>query len=489
MSNHFPRCCPPNPCPLPRASEYSDITNITICCGTWNVNTRLLSDSCDMKQWLLHQLHQAADIYAITLQEIVDLNVMNVVVNSKGSDEMALYWQKQIFATILESGQEYRQVFEKHMVGLQVLLFVKAVHLPHIHDIRSIVTYTGGYGVTGNKGGISVRFDFHDSPLCFIGAHFHANRENVMTRNMDWQTILEASVFPPNGRSLTDPTDIRPYSASYKAIKTSLTLSLANHDIFWAGDLNYRITSDIEDEDIFAVVKADNWVSLRGMDQLNQEREKGNVFAAFQEGTIHFPPTYKYQPGTDVYEQRPEKKLRAPAWCDRILWRTAGHKDDIRLVSYDAIRLNISDHKPVVAWFECGMKQFVQDKVRNVYQELLFAVDKWVNASTPKLAVDNRIIDFGDVLLNQKYNNTVTLRNIGTVMAEWTFVPKNDELCVSKPWLKFEPEEGILAPGETTTIKVVLNVTAELAVNGMTEKELKVSALYLFVCFLTDSVL
>ncbi|RYY82110.1 hypothetical protein EON63_14010 [archaeon] len=24
--------------------------------------------------------------------------------------------------------------------------------------------------------------------------------------------------------------------------------------------------------------------------------------------------------GTDVYEQRPEKKLRAPAWCDRILY-------------------------------------------------------------------------------------------------------------------------------------------------------------------------
>ncbi len=40
-------------------------------------------------------------------------------------------------------------------------------------------------------------------------------------------------------------------------------------------------------------------------------------------GPLTFRPTYKFQPGTSTYEQRPEKKLRAPAWCDRILWRTA----------------------------------------------------------------------------------------------------------------------------------------------------------------------
>lgn len=38
-------------------------------------------------------------------------------------------------------------------------------------------------------------------------------------------------------------------------------------------------------------------------------------------------------------------------------------------------------------------------------------------------------------------------------MAEWKFVPKNDELFVSKSWLKFSPEEGILAPGESSVIK------------------------------------
>ena len=58
--------------------------------------------------------------------------------------------------------------------------------------------------------------------------------------------------------------------------------------------------------------------------QLNQEREAGNVFQDFREGfeevTPPFGPTYKFEPKTSKYERRPDKKFRAPAWCDRILW-------------------------------------------------------------------------------------------------------------------------------------------------------------------------
>ncbi len=46
-------------------------------------------------------------------------------------------------------------------------------------------------------------------------------------------------------------------------------------------------------------------------------------------------------------------------------------------------------------------------------------------------------------------------------MAEWKFIPKNDELFVSKPWLKFYPEEGIIAPGESSVIKASLYFAPE----------------------------
>ncbi len=46
-------------------------------------------------------------------------------------------------------------------------------------------------------------------------------------------------------------------------------------------------------------------------------------------------------------------------------------------------------------------------------------------------------------------------------MAEWKFIPKNDELLISKPWLKFYPEEGIIAPGESSVIKANLYFAPE----------------------------
>lgn len=49
-----------------------------------------------------------------------------------------------------------------------------------------------------------------------------------------------------------------------------------------------------------------------------------------------------------MYEERPDKKRRAPAWCDRVLWRTrdAGHVTSVR---YSRGDLLMSDHKPVCA--------------------------------------------------------------------------------------------------------------------------------------------
>lgn len=56
---------------------------------------------------------------------------------------------------------------------------------------------------------------------------------------------------------------------------------------------------------------------LTESDQLNIERAAGRVFQGFHEGNLTFAPTYKYIPGQDIYDQRPEKKMRCPAWCDR----------------------------------------------------------------------------------------------------------------------------------------------------------------------------
>lgn len=53
--------------------------------------------------------------------------------------------------------------------------------------------------------------------------------------------------------------------------------------------------------------------------QLLAEKQEDRVFSGFSEGPLNFAPTYKYDPFTNVYDT--SEKDRAPAWCDRILFR------------------------------------------------------------------------------------------------------------------------------------------------------------------------
>ena len=61
---------------------------------------------------------------------------------------------------------------------------------------------------------------------------------------------------------------------------------------------------------------------------------------------IGFPPTYKYDAGTPVYDTSP--KRRVPAWTDRVLFSP----DGIAPYEYDhAPEASRSDHRPVFAKF------------------------------------------------------------------------------------------------------------------------------------------
>ncbi len=118
-----------------------------------------------------------------------------------------------------------------------------------------------------------------------------------------------------------------------------------DHDIVvWMGDLNYRLTKQITDNEVMKYIEEGRHVELSDYDQLQQERDAGRVFEDFNEGLRFFQPSYKYIPGTmtfDYYDSDRNdtnllgaKKKRVPAWCDRVLWRTPGsapswdNKDD-----------------------------------------------------------------------------------------------------------------------------------------------------------------
>ena len=77
-------------------------------------------------------------------------------------------------------------------------------------------------------------------------------------------------------------------------------LTVSDHDIiYFFGDFNYRIDVELSREDIFRLIDAGDLNALRAKDQLNIERQRGSVFVGFEEGVLTFPPTYKFEAGTD----------------------------------------------------------------------------------------------------------------------------------------------------------------------------------------------
>lgn len=366
-----------------RENEFTSPVEASIFCGTWNVNAK--KQEGGLEDWLRPANQAMADIYAVGFQEIVDLNALNVALNSNNTISRSQFWQDSISECLNASGTTYTLVSLKHLVGLLLCVYVKDSLINHVKDVRASSAGVGLMGMMGNKGGVAIRFNLYDSAVCFVCSHLAAHRENVTGRNNDFKNIMERVVFASELSKDGEENDgggvgvVMPKSGAAQFAATDV--NIADHEIiFWLGDLNYRIDDEYTTEEVFAKLESNDLESLRQKDQLNLERAKGNVFQGFDEGILTFPPTYKYQPGTDVYETRAEKKLRAPAWCDRVLWKTS-RPNMVQQVNYRRAALNPSDHKPVGSYFNCRVQKVVEAKERVVFQELMNVLGSYSSAA------------------------------------------------------------------------------------------------------------
>ncbi|KAM0674057.1 Inositol-1 [Gurleya vavrai] len=66
-----------------------------------------------------------------------------------------------------------------------------------------------------------------------------------------------------------------------------------------------------------------------------------NKYVNFKEPRIVHNATYKYEIGSDQYDDSRNK-----SWCDRIF---VGSKFGVNIMDYGILDINISDHKPVMA--------------------------------------------------------------------------------------------------------------------------------------------
>lgn len=290
----------------------------------------------------------------------------------------------------------------------------------------------------GNKGAVGVSLHINESRVCFVNSHLAAHVYEVVRRKEDHDEILRRMQFECGIRRL----------------------NILEHDhVFWFGDLNYRIIESSK-VDVLAFRRQFNrdniYEDIKRLDQLYVERKRNEVFVGFEEGAIAFRPTYKYDPGTDNWDS--SEKCRAPAWCDRVLWRS---KRTTQASYHSTMQLRLSDHKPVYSHFVTHIKSRDEARYNQVYEEVLRTVDKYENDNQPQITVPDKDIDFGEIRFGERIVRDIRIANNCHLPATFRFVGREGQhspLCES--WLNIEPKTGRLITGDCVSVTLELYADA-----------------------------
>lgn len=317
--------------------QYTTTENMNLLIGTYNVNG--MSKKADLSKWLFPIGDKfKPDIVVLGLQEVIELTAGSIlnVDYTKGS-----FWEDLVKDCLNQYDEQYVLLRVEQMASLIILFFVKADKAKYVKRVEGSTKKTGFGGMTGNKGAVAIRFEYGDTPFCFVNAHFSAGVSNVEERANDYISIN-------------------------KNISFARSRKIAHHDsIFWLGDLNYRI--DLSNQ----IVRKELSLSKEGYidrllqhDQLTQEIDSGVIFHDFCEPTLQFRPTYKFDFGSEEYDT--SEKARTPSWTDRIIYKGK----NLHPLAYSSAPLSVSDHRPVYAAYRTDVKFIDEEKKMALTKEL-----------------------------------------------------------------------------------------------------------------------
>lgn len=319
------------------------------------------------------------DIFVFGFQELVDLEDKKMTAKSffkskkkDPADQEHMSHQYRRWRDYLNRCIEdhmppssgYTLLHTTSMVGLFTCIFVRTSLRQRIKYVHTSEIKRGMGGLHGNKGALVLRMVLDDSSLCFLNCHLAAGQTQTIHRNNDIAAILEAESLPayPLAQSSPDITHADVFTSGGDG---SMIL---DHEIcILNGDLNYRIDTMGRDT-VVKHIQQRNLPRLLERDQLLLSRKKNPGFRlrAFAEAPITFAPTYKYNVQTDEYDT--SEKRRAPAWCDRVLYRGLGK---VKCEEYRRWEVRVSDHRPVSARLKVRIKSVDPKRRAGVWERCL----------------------------------------------------------------------------------------------------------------------
>ncbi|KAL7839690.1 hypothetical protein SRHO_G00263480 [Serrasalmus rhombeus] len=249
-------------------------------------------------------------------------------------------WEIRLQETL---GPYYVMLYAAAHGVLYLTVFIRRDLIWFCSEVEHATVTTRIISQIKTKGAVGIGFTFFGTSFLFITSHFTSGDSKVYERILDYNKIIEALALP---RCLPDTN---PYRSTASDVTTRFD------EVFWFGDFNFRLSKDRGGiEAILNQHIREDMGPLLQHDQLCKEMKDGSIFKGFQEAPIHFPPTYKFDIGCDIYDST--SKQRTPSYTDRILYRNR-QADDIKVVKYTSCSsIKTSDHRPVIGMFQVKIR-------------------------------------------------------------------------------------------------------------------------------------
>ena len=353
---------------IKRKNEYTKYQDFHIFIGNYNLSGKSIDNAIDIVNWLISYKDNPLDksnnlnsispeFYILGFQEIVDLNSAHLLIksNTEKKNKIKTLINNLLLTTFQNpktNTDKYQLMKEIDLVGLYILIFVRASCIKYIKNFDYQIIKTGLKGTLGNKGSLLLRFNLNDSSIAIACSHLCSGQEKNEERKSEIINVLNTSF------------------KKYPLIKFK-----DYNYFFYFGDVNTRLNITMENEKLIDMIKFHpietngDFSALLQYDQFSKYQKESNIIAEMDEAEIKFSPTYKYYIGLNNYDI----ESRIPAWCDRIFFKKYTETTPL---AYNKCILNISDHQPIYGLYKIKSEIIDQEKRQNILDEITKMLNK-----------------------------------------------------------------------------------------------------------------